>query len=56
LIPLEKVEVIFKLPPYLQHNNPKVKDDLGDAAFLLKYRLLAANEESGNYILTAFLC
>lgn len=55
LIPFEKVEVIFNLPPYLQHNNPKVKDGWGDVAFLVKYRLLSANEEHGSYILTAFL-
>ena len=55
LIPFEKVEVIFNLPPYLDHNNPKVHNGLGDVAFLLKYRLLSANEEQGNYILTAFL-
>jgi len=55
LIPFEKVEVIFNVPPYLAHNNPKVKDGWGDAAFLIKYRLLSANAEHGNYILTAFL-
>lgn len=55
LIPLEKVEVIFNLPPYLQHNSPTVHDGFGDVAFLVKYRLLSANEEHGNYILTAFL-
>ena len=55
LIPFEKVEVIFNIPPYVAHNNPKVMDGWGDVAFLVKYRLLAANEEHGNYILTAFL-
>ena len=55
LIPFEKVEVIFNLPPYLAHNDPTVKDGFGDVAFLVKYRLLSANEEKGNYILTAFL-
>jgi hypothetical protein len=55
LIPFEKVEVIFNVPPYIDHNNPKVKNGWGDVAFLVKYRLLAANEESGNYIVTAFL-
>jgi len=55
LIPFEKVEVIFNIPPYIAHNNPKVMDGWGDVAFLVKYRLLAANEEHGNYILTAFL-
>jgi len=55
LIPFEKVEVIFNVPPYLQHNDPKVHDGFGDVAFLVKYRLLSANQEHGNYILTAFL-
>ena len=55
LIPFEKVEVIFNVPPYLAHNDPKVRDGFGDVAFLVKYRLLSANEEHGNYILTAFL-
>jgi hypothetical protein len=55
LIPFEKVEVIFNVPPYIDHNNPKVKNGFGDTAFLVKYRLLSANEQHGNYILTAFL-
>jgi hypothetical protein len=55
LIPFEKVEVIFNLPPYLAHHDPKVRDGFGDVAFLVKYRLLSENEEHGNYILTAFL-
>lgn len=54
LIPLEKVEVIFNAPPYLDHNST-ARNGFGDVAFLLKYRMLTANEESGNYILTAFL-
>jgi hypothetical protein len=54
LIPFEKVEVIFNVPPYLAHNDPTVHDGFGDVAFLLKYRLFSANEEHGNYILTAF--
>jgi len=55
LIPFEKVEVIFNVPPYLAHNDPAVHDGFGDSAFLLKYRLLSRNEEGGNYIFTAFL-
>lgn len=55
LIPLEKVEAIFNVPPYLVHNDPVVSDGFGDLAFLVKYRLLSANEKHGNYILTAFL-
>jgi hypothetical protein len=55
LIPCEKVEIIFNVPAYIDHNNPNVKNGWGDAAFLVKYRLLSANEEGGGYILTAFL-
>jgi hypothetical protein len=55
LIPAEKMEIIFNLPPYIAHNNPNNKDGWGDIAFLVKYRLLSKNEEHGNYILTAFL-
>jgi hypothetical protein len=55
LIPFEKVEVIFNVPPYIDHNNPNVGNGWGDVAFLVKYRLLSANEEHGSYILTAFL-
>lgn len=55
LIPFDKVEVIFNTPPYLEHNSPATKDGWGDVAFLVKYRLLSANEHHGNYILTAFL-
>jgi hypothetical protein len=55
LIPFEKVEVIFNVPPYIDHNNPATANGFGDVAFLVKYRLLSANEQHGNYILTAFL-
>lgn len=55
LIPFERVEVIFNVPPYLAHNDPEVHDGFGDVAFLVKYRLLSANEEHGNHILSAFL-
>jgi hypothetical protein len=55
LIPFRKVEVIFNAPPYLAHNDPSVRDGFGDVAFLVKYRLLSANEKQGNFILTAFL-
>jgi hypothetical protein len=54
LIPSNKVEVIFNLPPYLDHNST-AKNGFGDVAFLVKYRFLSSNEEHGNYILTAFL-
>ena len=33
LIPFEKVEVIFNVPPYIAHNNPKDKDGWGTPRF-----------------------
>ena len=55
LIPAEKVEIIFNIPPYLVHHDPAAPDGFGDVAFLVKYRVLSQNEEHGNYILSAFL-
>jgi len=54
LIPAEKVELILAVPPYIIHRTPNVKDGLGDFRILTKYRLISANESSGNYIVTAF--
>ncbi len=56
VIPQKHIEVILVAPPaYIVHNNPAVKDGFGDWGFLVKYRIVARNEEQGNYILTAFL-
>jgi hypothetical protein len=55
LIPIDRVEVILNVPPYLEHNNAKIKDGFGDFSTLFKYRILSSNEENDNYILTAFL-
>ena len=56
LIPQRHIEIILVAPPaYIVHNNPEVRDGFGDWSFLVKYRMAAANEEGGNYILTAFL-
>ncbi len=54
LIPFQNVEVLLNPPPYIVHNNPAVPDGFGDFSFTVKYRLLSANEQRGNYILTAF--
>jgi hypothetical protein len=55
LIPLEKVEVILGVPAWLSRNTPGSTDGFADDNFLVKYRLASANEENGNYIVTAFL-
>ena len=54
LIPWKNIELIFNVPPYIQHNST-AKDGFGDVSFLLKYRILSGNEHHGNYIVTAFL-
>jgi hypothetical protein len=64
LIPFENTEIILGVPAWIAHGGKKIhgarkriapSDGWGDETFLLKYRLLSANEENGNYILTAFL-
>jgi hypothetical protein len=48
LIPFARTEFDINLPPYIQHNTPKVNDGAGDISFVAKYRMFAANE-GGNY-------
>lgn len=55
IIPAEPVEVILGVPAWQSHKKPADEDGFADDNFLLKYRLLSANEEHGNYILTTFL-
>jgi hypothetical protein len=57
LIPAERIQLIFGLPPYDELRGPNENaNGLGDWPFLLmKYRILSANEQKGNYVLTAFL-
>lgn len=55
LIPFENVEIIAAVPAYIVHNNPATPNGFGDFQLLVKFRLLSANEQHGNYILTAFV-
>jgi hypothetical protein len=56
LIPTETTEVILNIPPYEDRSVKKPATGFGDDPVLLvKERILSANEENGNYILTAFL-
>jgi hypothetical protein len=64
LIPAQNIEVILGIPAWIAHNGTiqhatKKKhpgtDGWADETFLIKYRLLSANEDSGNYIVTAFM-
>jgi hypothetical protein len=55
LIPFKPVEFIINVPPYEEHNVLTMRDGFGDMSFLMKYRVVSRNEESGNSIVTAFL-
>lgn len=64
LIPFQNTEVILGIPAWIAHtghilhSTEKKKeptDGWADETFLVKYRLLSANEEHGDYILTAFM-
>jgi hypothetical protein len=55
LIPFQNTEVIVGIPGFEKRNMPRNTDGFGDWPFLVKYRLLSANEENGNYIVTAFM-
>jgi hypothetical protein len=64
LIPWYNIELILGIPAWIVHNgaiqhptpkNQPATDGWADETFLVKYRLLAANAEHGDYILTAFM-
>ena len=55
LIPAEHIELIFGVPAWQSEDTSPRKQGWADESFLLKYRLLSANEEEGGYILTVFL-
>ena len=51
----KNLALILDAPLYLQHTASNAQGGLGDTSFLAKYRLAAANEAHGNYIMTAYL-
>ncbi|MHB8383532.1 MAG: hypothetical protein ACYDC3_14490 [Candidatus Binataceae bacterium] len=55
LIPQENIETIIGVPAYLDRNFPQHTDGFSDWPFLVKLRLLSADEQHGNYIVTAFM-
>lgn len=56
-IPSENTEIIVGVPAYEEKDTPNKPNVTGvaDENLLLKYRMLSANEEHGNYIVTAFI-
>ncbi len=57
IIPSRNTEIIVGVPAYQVKDVPNKPSVTGvaDENLLLKYRILSANEEHGNYIVTAFL-
>ena len=59
LIPFQNTEIILGVPAWNAHNGTQRPggdtDGWADETFLIKYRILSANEDNGNYILTAFM-
>ncbi|MGA7274987.1 MAG: hypothetical protein WBX14_09110 [Candidatus Udaeobacter sp.] len=55
LVPFNPVEVTIGLPSWQTVNSKPAKNGWTDESFRIKYRLLAADEENGNYILSAFV-
>lgn len=56
LIPTTSNEVLINVPNYEHRANVKPATGFADGNFItIKQRLLSANEENGNYILSAFL-
>jgi len=56
LIPTEHTEIIIPVPAYEVRTGTKAGSGFTDwPGLLLKYRLLSANKQSGDYIVTAFL-
>jgi hypothetical protein len=56
LVPTTTNEVLINPPAYQERYNKKPASGWADAQFLVvKQRLLSANEQEGNYIVTAFL-
>ncbi|VTZ26861.1 conserved exported hypothetical protein [Methylocella tundrae] len=56
LIPTTTNEILLNIPAYQHRSNVKPATGFADGNFVtIKQRLLSANEENGNYILSAFL-
>ena len=56
LILADRVAVTFGIPAYLVRNSPRGQQTgWADETFLAKFRFASANEEHGNYVVSAFL-
>jgi len=55
LIPARRTELVFGVPPFFKHAQPGAHDGFGDVWFQAKYQFAAANEQHGNYAVTAIV-
>jgi hypothetical protein len=65
LIPFQNVELILSVAAWIAHNGgdpareqkhtKPPSEGWADETFLTKYRIVSANEENGNYTVTAFM-
>jgi hypothetical protein len=55
LIPYDRIEVILGIPAYITRTHPRGTNGWGDTHFLVKYRMLTAPAEQGDYVLTLFV-
>ena len=53
-IPAQNVQFIVGIPAWQTLDTSPCKEGWADQTFLMKYRILSANAENGNYVLTAF--
>jgi hypothetical protein len=54
-IPTEHIEFIVGVPAWQTEDALRNKNGWSDESFLMKYRILSANADDGDYILTAFM-
>lgn len=54
LIPFARTEVDIFTPPFLEHSDT-TPNGFGDFSMSAKFRILSANEQHGNYLLSAFI-
>lgn len=55
LIPERHTEIIFGVPPFFVHSQPRTNDGFGDFWFQAKYRFYARDERHGNVGITAIV-
>jgi hypothetical protein len=55
LIPYDNIQLNVGIPAYETHTIMPHRGGWSDESFLVKYRLMSANEQNGNYVVSAFM-